>query len=471
MIYDQKYQQTLPMFIRTVTWSELKTTVQEKLLFDQEPTPELWAILTVYFVQGILGLARLAVSFFLKDDLGLSPAQVAALTGIAALPWVVKPIFGFVADGWPLFGYRRRSYMMLSGVLGMLAWLSLATWVSSPWQATLMILLSSTSVAISDVIADSVVVERTRAQSQEATGALQSLTWGVSALGGLITAYLSGSLLSIYSNRVVFGITATFPLLVAAIALLIIEIPTQTPEIKQQVKLLWQGVKQKSVWLPTLFVFLWQATPSADSAFFFFTTNELGFSPEFLGQLRFITNLAVLTGIFIFQRHLKNLPFRVIMGWSTVIAAALGMTTLLLVTHANRYLGIEDHWFSLGDNLILTVVGQITFMPILVISAQICPPGIEATFFALLMSIWNLGGLLSHESGALLTHWIGVTETNFDRLWLLVVITNLTTLLPLPFLGLLPAQSEAGHTPMPSLSVASPEVTSNHPPKTPVYPS
>lgn len=31
---------------------------------------------SVYFVQGILGLSRLALSFFFKDDLGIEPAQV-----------------------------------------------------------------------------------------------------------------------------------------------------------------------------------------------------------------------------------------------------------------------------------------------------------------------------------------------------------------------------------------------------------
>jgi hypothetical protein len=84
-------------------------------------------------------------------------------------------------------------------------------------------------------------------------------------------------------------------------------------------------------------------------------------------------------------------------------------------------------------------MGQIAFMPVLVLSARLCPEGVEATLFALLMSVWNLAGLLSHEMGALLTHWLGITETNFDKLWLLVVITNASSLLPLPFLGWLPA--------------------------------
>lgn len=458
------------MLIPPSNLTQVKTTLTEKIFLGNEPTPELLAILTVYFVQGILGLARLAVSFFLKDELNLSPAQVAALMGIAALPWVIKPVFGFLSDSLPVLGYRRRSYIMLSGLLGTIAWVAMATIVDSAPKATLAILLSSLSVAISDVIVDSLVVMRIQQQSQKEAGSLQSLCWGVSALGGLITAYISGSLLQQFSTQVIFGITASFPLLVSFVAMVIQEEKVSDrpnfDTVRHQTQQLWQGMKQKAIWLPTLFLFIWQSTPTADSAFFFFTTNELGFTPEFLGRVRLVTSLASLVGVAIFQRYLRHLSFRLILGWSTVIAAALGMTTLLLVTHTNRLLGIDDHWFSLGDSLILTVIGQITFMPVLVLSAKICPPGVEATFFALLMSIWNLGGLLSHESGALLTHALGVTDSNFDNLWILVIITNLTTLIPLPFLGWLPHGAEE----MNSAEILSPEpeMGANHPPKSPV---
>jgi hypothetical protein len=45
-------------------------------LFGVNMTPEMIAIAMVYFVQGILGLSELAISFFLKDDLHLDPAEV-----------------------------------------------------------------------------------------------------------------------------------------------------------------------------------------------------------------------------------------------------------------------------------------------------------------------------------------------------------------------------------------------------------
>jgi folate/biopterin transporter len=426
----------------------IKGFLESRILQGQPLTSELVAILMVYFVQGILGLARLAVSFFLKDDLGLTPAEVAALTGIATLPWTIKPLFGFISDGLPIAGYRRRPYLLLSGFLGAAAWLVLAMVVQSAWAAILAITLSSLSVAIGDVIVDSLVVERARGESQGEAGTLQSLAWGASAVGGLMTAYLGGVLLEQVSTRTVFAITATFPLIVSLVAWIIQEDPVEESPtwsvIQGQMGQLWQAIRQRAIWMPALFLFLWQATPTADAAFFFFTTNDLGFQPEFLGRVRLVTSVAALLGIWVFQRFLRTVPFRTIFAWSTVLSSLLGMSMLLLVTHANRSLGIDDQWFSLGDSLVLTVMGEIAFMPVLVLSARLCPPGVEATLFALLMSIVNLAGLISHELGAVLTHWLGVTETNFDHLWQLVLLTNLTTLLPLPLLALLPATSSQG---------------------------
>ncbi|MEO0827767.1 MAG: folate/biopterin family MFS transporter [Cyanobacteria bacterium J06635_15] len=421
-----------------------KRFLEQRVLLGQTLNLELTAILLVYFVQGILGLARLAISFYLKDDLGLTPAEVSALMGIAALPWTIKPLFGFISDGLPIFRYRRRPYLILSGIFGALSWLALATVVHSTGAAIAAITLSSLTVAVSDVIVDSLVVERARRESQSDAGSIQSLAWGTSAIGGIITAYLGGLLLEQFSTQVVFGVTATFPLVVSLVAWLISETPVEQSNLTVvwgQVKQLKAAVTQKAIWMPALFIFLWQATPTADSAFFFFTTNELHFQPEFLGRVRLVTSIAALIGIWIFQRFLKSVPFRTIFAWSTVFSALLGMTTLLLVTHANRALGIDDYWFSLGDSLVLTVMGEIAFMPVLVLSARICPPGVEATLFALLMSVMNLAGLVSHELGAVLTHWFDITETQFENLWLLVVVTNLTTLLPLPLLFLLPSAS------------------------------
>ncbi len=402
---------------------------------------ELVAIGVIYFIQGALGLAQLAVSFFFKDDLGLTPAETASLIGLVMVPWTVKPFYGFISDSVPIWGYRRRPYLVFFGILGALAWVGMATIVDSAPLAVLFIGIASLSVSFSDALIDALIVQRARLEETGDAGSLQSFGWGAVSVGGVTAAFLSGYLLEHYGTRVVFLITALLPLIggIASFAIQDDRVTGQSQgKFLPQWRSLRQAVTNPQILLPTAFLFLWQATPSADTAFFFFTTNDLHFNPQFLGTVRLVTNLAGLFGVWVFHRFLRQVPIRRIFAWTTVISTLLGLTTLILVTHFNRQLGIDDRWFSMGDSLILTVAGRIAFMPTLVLAARLCPEGVEATLFALLMSVLNLAGLCSQQLGALLTHLFHVTESDFQNLWLLILVANLSNLLPLPFLRWLP---------------------------------
>lgn len=424
---------------------EEKTTSEENeigrwVLFGVEMTPEVGAILLVYFVQGVLGISRLAMSFFLKDELGLSPSEAAALTGITTIPWLVKPLYGFLSDSIPLLGYRRRSYLVISGLLGSLSWTLLGTSVSTPLQAVSASFFASLSVAFSDVVADSMVVERVRGQVQGEAGKLQSLCWGSVAVGGLLSSYFSGSLLEYVNPRRIFQLTAILPLLTSSVAFAITEKQVKSTSISQlpdqlggQFQRLWHAFREKKVWMPTLFIFLWQASPSPDSAFFYFTTNELHFQPEFLGRVRLISSAASLVGVGLYQKFLRDVPLKKMLVTTTWLSIPLGLTQLILVLRLNQQLGLPDQWFALGDSALLTVLGQVAFMPTLVLAASICPPGVEGTLFAALMSIYNASGTLSTELGAFLTQTLGVNESNFERLPLLIVLCTLSSLVALPF--------------------------------------
>ncbi|KAJ9700379.1 hypothetical protein PVL29_005938 [Vitis rotundifolia] len=429
--------------------------------FGVDLSPDNVAVAMVYFVQGVLGLSRLAVSFYLKDDLHLDPAETAVISGFSALPWLVKPLYGFISDSLPLFGYRRRSYLVLSGLLGALSWSLMATFVDSKYGAAFCILLGSLSVAFSDVVVDSMVVERARGESQSMSGSLQSLCWGSSAFGGIVSSYFSGSLVGAYGVRFVFGVTALLPLITSAVAILVKEQPVAGPargqafplispsfyeSSKQNIIQLWDAVRQRNIFLPTLFIFLWQATPHSDSAMFYFTTNRLGFTPEFLGRVKLVTSVASLIGVGLYNGFLKDVPLRKIFFVTTIFGSALGMTQVFLVTGLNRKFGISDEWFSIGDSLILTVLGQASFMPVLVLAARLCPQGMEATLFATLMSISNGGSVVGGLVGAGLTQLFGVTKDSFDNLAFLIILCNLSSLLPLPLLGLLPQDNPDAST-------------------------
>ncbi|KAM1720529.1 hypothetical protein ACFX12_022183 [Malus domestica] len=297
------------------------------------------------------------------------------------------------------------------------------------------------------------VVERARGESQSMSGSLQSLCWGSSAFGGIVSSYFSGSLVDAYGVRFVFGVTALLPLMTSAVAIIVNEQPVidaakgqnfplagqnLLESWKQNVLQLRDAVRQPNVFFPTLFIFLWQATPHSESAMFYFTTNKLGFTPEFLGRVKLVTSIASLLGVGLYNGFLKTVPLQKTFLVTTVFGSAIGLTQVLLVTGLNRKFGISNEWFAMGDSLVITVLSQASFMPVLVLAARLCPEGVEATLFATLMSISNAGSVLGGLMGAGLTQLLGVTKDQYDNLSLLIILCNLSSLLPLPLLGLLP---------------------------------
>src|SRR3981081_3618509 len=84
--------------------------------------PVLFAI--VYFSQGMWYLPIQTITIVLKDR-GLSAGQVADFFAITIIPWLIKPVYGLLSDFLPLFGYRRKSYLLLTSATAGLAGLAL----------------------------------------------------------------------------------------------------------------------------------------------------------------------------------------------------------------------------------------------------------------------------------------------------------------------------------------------------------
>eukprot|EP00198_Chlamydomonas_reinhardtii_P010970 XP_001700307.1 folate/pteridine transporter [Chlamydomonas reinhardtii] len=183
-------------------------------------------------------------------------------------------------------------------------------------------------------------------------GSLQSLCWASAAVGGITSAYFSGSFVQDYGCRFVFGLTAFFPLVVCASALLIEEKP-------------------------------FGAAPAAPS----------------------VSGCTA-----------RDVPLRRMLVGVMVLGTALNSSQLVLISGLHRQWGLSDQLFVLGDSMVL---GQISWMPILVLAARMCPAGVEATLFATLMSVLNCGSITGSALGAGLTNLYGVTSDKYDNLFAL----------------------------------------------------
>jgi BT1 family len=60
-----------------------------------------------------------------KDYLHLEPAEMQVMSAIIAFPWCIKLLYGLIADNVPIFGSRRRSYLIINGLLAFVCLLPL----------------------------------------------------------------------------------------------------------------------------------------------------------------------------------------------------------------------------------------------------------------------------------------------------------------------------------------------------------
>lgn len=80
------------------------------------------AIPVSYLLVGILmGLLGPLINVY-PLDLGATEAQQTTLTSLRSLPATFKLIFGFISDNFPLFGFRRKSYMAIGWGVAAAVW-------------------------------------------------------------------------------------------------------------------------------------------------------------------------------------------------------------------------------------------------------------------------------------------------------------------------------------------------------------
>jgi hypothetical protein len=66
---------------------------------------------------GLWSIAILACQDLYKTYLKLDPGQMTLYMSIIHIPWSVKILYGLISDNVPIFGSKRRSYVMIMGTL------------------------------------------------------------------------------------------------------------------------------------------------------------------------------------------------------------------------------------------------------------------------------------------------------------------------------------------------------------------
>ncbi len=357
---------------------------------------------------------------------------------------------GLLTDLKPIFGLRRKYYIFLNGILIILGWIFLIILKPNLFISSFCLFIISFGKSFSSVLGEAIVVELSLLKKKinynnenikneilkkteyDAKDFI-SMFFLIRTFGYLISSYLQGKIIEIFSLKTIFLITSFIGFLIIISGFLLIEEKIETNENEYKIiNDLITFIQKKNIYIPLLFMILFGCSPSYSQPLFYFITNQLKFTPSNLGIISMFSTLFSLIGIFIYKKYLKNIKIKKMLLIGTIILIFLSFTTYILVKRINLIFKINDFIFLLFGNCIISLIGDLVAMPILSLSAILCPKNLEGTVYSLFMSANNFGYSLGNLFGSFLTDFYMVTHDNFDNLGKLILTSNLLSFLIIP---------------------------------------
>ncbi|MBM4442685.1 MAG: hypothetical protein FJ027_19880 [Candidatus Rokubacteria bacterium] len=443
-------------------------------------------VLIPYFCYGASAITAIALVFFEKDTLRLTPADAAGIAFWLGLPWGMKMVAGVASDAWPIAGSRRGAYLILGTACTLAGYLSMATVVSTRNGYLLAMLLVAVGFMIQDVVADALSVE----VAQDDKEIAQIQTWGRIALliGGIAVSYVGGVLAEKIGVRATFGVACVLPLLGAASVVFIprrvaaAPPPGPTSPVKRRQRLILGGGiayalfgiglraadipyaqeiilivsagvlslmlrgigLSRAILIAAVAIFVFRATPPVGQGYSYWAIDTLGFDQRFLGLLGQISAVLSVVGLLLFKKPISTKPVSWTLFWVTVAGTILYLPSIGLFYGLHEWLGVSARTFAIVDTTISAPLGQLAMVPMLILIARSARPGSEATTFAIMASLMNLALSASALFSAYLNNYYAVTQQDYSNLGRLMITVGVIGLVPLLLLPTLRGAERSG---------------------------
>lgn len=385
---------------------------------NESSQPKLWPVATVMatgifattFVQ-TQALAFLPLNHLLKS-MGLDSDKAATFLSLCILPWSFKIIAGLLVDGLPIFGSRRRAYLLLSGLIASATWLAMGF---SPGKYNLLLSLAiamNVAVVFGSTTSGGLLVEA--GQAFGASGRLSSLRMVGYSLGGGLAMPVGGWLAghTMEGNHPLLGtsIVAVVPLacmFFAAWSLLkepgMAQLAQGPAPAKPSLHIffsIWQQLKnvlRREMLLPALLMFFIQAVPTFRSTCFYqYQTGPLHYSDDAIGWLGFVGYGASLLGSGIYAWWCRRASLRVSLH-GAVLATSLSALPYLFYPVYTPYMPGAMAIESVGN-----LLQFLAYLPLLDLAVRGTPKGSEALGYSVLIGVWNIGLMIGMKTGPML---------------------------------------------------------------------
>ncbi len=368
-------------------------------------------------------LAIIPLRNLLKNELHVDRAANAAFFFWLTIPWFLKPIFGIVTDAFPLFGSRRRSYILIAATATVISWLGIIVTPHRYGALLFVCLLINTFMMMASTVVGGYMVET--AQANSGTGRLSAVRMFVQQGSYIISGPVAGFLASI-----AFGWTATacagvMFLLIPATIWFLHEQPSQvdSQELlnnarKQMVKIGHAG----AMWAASGLLALFYIAPGLQTALFYKQQNDLHMNTDAQGILQMLGGIGCVVAAVVYGFLCRHFTLRQLLVTCLIMGTLANLVYLFYSSPGNARACEAFNGFGY-------TLAELSLMDLAV---RATPAGSEGLGFALMMSVRNFA-LYG-------TDWIGskMLDKYHVAFSTLVFSNAATTLLTVPLVFLLP---------------------------------
>ena len=369
-------------------------------------------------------LAHIPLQNLLKNVLHTDRSTNAAFFFWIGLPWYIKPILGILSDSLPIFGSRRKSYILIGALASVAAWFSLMARPHSYGELLVICVLVNLATVMASTALGGYMVEAARATG--AAGRLTSLR-NLSMQFSYLVAGPAGGLLGTLALSWSALACGSIAFVLVPFVWWLVREPYQQPApagvLHDMGRQLGAMARARTLWAAAAIAALFFVAPGMNTALFYLEQNKLHLGTQEQGYLAFLNAgggmlAAALYAFFAARRFLlRTLLF---VGLLSSAVVPLGYLFYDSYAHAQAI----DAIFGVGITL-----GEIVVMHLAV---RATPPGSEALGFAVLMAVRNFFMWGSD--------WLGsaMIESLHMPFSTLVYINAGTTLLAVPLVLVLP---------------------------------
>ena len=439
--------------------SKKKLSEKKKIYFYRNITSFLLQTLFL----GLTYIPELAINYFFKDELKVEPSQLTRLLTISRIPWVIKPVFGIITDFYPIFGYKRKCYLLFCGIIFCVVWLILGFLKINSFLTVICLFISNLTCCFSTVLAQATMIEigskmdkneeEENKEEKNQTNILITYNTIISNFGILIGSYLKGELIQKFNIRIVFIITSCLGSLLIISAIILKEfrydkkknekdnnsftssfLSTSTEEDDSLIGY----ICQKKVLIPLILFLIVTTIPGTYDPFFYYEADYLKFKPVDFSIITIINQIIALFFIYNYDK-LQCISTKYLFFFIRFISTSSGF--ILYSVHNGYYkkFNIDPFYIILFVTTIQFCLNQIFNIMIYKISAKLTIKKFEETVFSTLTTTINVGYILGLLYSSILTDVTGITRKDFSNFGKFIIVTNIVSVFPTIFILITPS--------------------------------